>query len=213
VVLWRVPRLAYGVLPVSATILRVSPLAALALFCTAAVHADRTWTSADADALQRKIVLIAANGLAERPEAKRTTVTEREVNAFLQSRVDLPEGVVDPVVTILPDGRLTGSATVDLDVVRAAKPRGTLSPWNLVSGRLPLEVSGVLTTGDGVGAFSVERAMVSGVPVPKSLLHEVVNYYSRSDVQPEGVDIEAPFRLPARIREIQTTQGEAFVVQ
>jgi hypothetical protein len=40
-----------------------------------------------------------------------------------------------------------------------------------------------------------------------------VSYYSRSESQPNGVDFEAPFRLPARIREIQTRQGQALVVQ
>jgi hypothetical protein len=198
---------------VKSTSRRVGPFVTLLVLLSVPLQGDRSWTKADADALQRKLFLIAANGVAARPEARRTTVTEREVNAFLQSRVDLPEGVVDPVVTILPDGVLQGRAVVDLDVVRASQPRGRMSAWNLLSGQLPVEVSGVLATGDGVGAFSLGQATVGGVPVPNALLHEVVSYYSRSEAQPDGVDIEAPFRLPARIREIQTTQGEAFVVQ
>jgi hypothetical protein len=51
------------------------------------------------------------------------------------------------------------------------------------------------------------------VPVPKSVLQELVSYYSKSESQPQGVDFEAPFRLPARIREIRTTLGQALVVQ
>ncbi len=170
---------------------------------------------ADADALQQKLVQIATNGLAATPAAKKTAVTEREVNAFLRSYAQqgLPAGVVDPLVTILPDGRLQGRATVDLDQVRASKDRGMMSPWTLLRGRLPVEAVGVLHTGKGVGAFTLESATIGGVPVPTSVLHELVSYYTRGPQQPDGVNFEAPFRLPAGIREIQTALGQATVVQ
>jgi hypothetical protein len=54
---------------------------------------------------------------------------------------------------------------------------------------------------------------VSGVPVPKPLLQEVVSYYSRSPELPAGIDLEAPFELPARIREIRTQKGQALIIQ
>lgn len=179
------------------------------------IGAASTWSRADADAFQTKLVQIATNGLAEKPSARRVTVLEREVNAYLSvhAKQDLPAGVVDPVIGILPDGRLTGRATVDLDAVRAQKDRGMLSPWTLLRGRVPVEAVGTLRTSKGVGAFTLESATVGGLPVPKTILQELVSYYSRSESQPAGVDIEAPFRLPARIREIQTRQGQALVVQ
>jgi hypothetical protein len=49
--------------------------------------------------------------------------------------------------------------------------------------------------------------------VPKSMLQEVIAYYSRSEASPQGVNFEAPFRLPARIREIRTARGQAVIVQ
>lgn len=179
------------------------------------VSAASTWSRADADAFHSKLVQIATNGLAEQPAAKRTTVLEREVNAYLSvhARSELPAGVVDPVISILPDGRLTGRATVDLDAVRNQKERGMLSPWALLRGTVPVEAIGTLRTSNGVGAFTLESATVGGVPVPKTLLQELVSYYSRSESQPDGVNFEAPFRLPSRIREIQTRQGQALVVQ
>jgi hypothetical protein len=51
------------------------------------------------------------------------------------------------------------------------------------------------------------------VPVPTSLLQDVVSYYSRSTDEPEGVRLDTPFRLPARIRQIEVGQGQAVVVQ
>lgn len=172
-------------------------------------------TRADAAALQQKLIQIANNGLAAKPAPKQTAVTEREVNAYLRAHEQdgLPQGVVDPLVTILPDGRLQGRATVDLDQVRTAKDRGMMSPWTLLRGRLPVEAVGVLRTGKGVGAFTLESATIGGVPVPTSVLHELVAYYTRGPAQPEGVNFEAPFRLPAGIREIHTALGQATVVQ
>lgn len=186
-----------------------------ALLAATTLAAASTGSRADADAFHSKLVQIATNGLAEKPSARRVTVLEREVNAYLSvhGRRDLPAGVVDPLIRILPDGRLNGRATVDLDAVRAQKDRGMLSPWSLVRGTVPVEAIGVLRTGNGVGAFTLESATVGGLPVPKAMLQELVSYYSRSESQPAGVDIEAPFRLPARIREIQTQQGQALVVQ
>ena len=55
--------------------------------------------------------------------------------------------------------------------------------------------------------FTLDSATVGGVPVPKSVLQELVAYYSQSESQPEGLNFEAPFRLPARIREIRTAIG------
>jgi hypothetical protein len=172
-------------------------------------------TRADADALQTKLLQIATNGLAQKPVSRNTPVTEREVNAFLRAHASesLPQGVIDPLVTILADGHLTAHAMVDLDEVRNSKERGTFSPWTILRGRVPVEASGLLRTENGVGAFTLDSATVGGVPVPKSVLQELVAYYSKSESQPDGLNFEAPFRLPARIREIRTTIGQALVVQ
>ena len=79
-------------------------LAAAAATATV-LSAAAAWSRADADALQTKLVQIATNGLAEKPASRQTSVLEREVNAYiaLHARAELPEGVLDPVVTILPD--------------------------------------------------------------------------------------------------------------
>jgi len=62
-------------------------------------------------------------------------------------------------------------------------------------------------------AFTLESATVGGIPVPKSVLQELVSYYSQGPNAKDGVNFEAPFRLPAHIREIHTAMGRATVVQ
>ena len=92
-------------------------------------------------------------------------------------------------------------------------PKYMFGTEELLRGRLPVQAAGVLRTQKGVGAFTLESASVGGLPVPKTVLQELVSYYSRSETNPKGVDFEAPFRLPAKIQEIRTSQGQALVVQ
>jgi hypothetical protein len=195
---------------------RRTALAAMAVMVAVAVRAGGAPpTRADADAMLRKVAVIATNGLAEKPSARRTAVSESELNSFLaiHAKSEIPAGVVDPLVTIDGAGRLTGRAIVDLDLVRQSRKPTGFSVLSLLSGRVPVEAIGVLRTGDGKGQFTLESASASGIPIPKTLLQEVVSYYSRSAESPEGIDLDAPFALPARIREIQTEKGRAIVVQ
>jgi hypothetical protein len=45
------------------------------------------------------------------------------------------------------------------------------------------------------------------------MLQEVLGYYSRTPERPEGVRLDSPFALPAKIRQIEVGQGQAVVVQ
>lgn len=199
----------------TASVRAVAACGLIGVALVASVAANAKWSRADADAFYTKMVQIASHGLAEKRPARRTTLLERELNAYISvhAKSELPAGVLEPIVTILPDGRLTGRATVDLDAVRTSQDRGMLSPWALLRGQLPVEAFGILRTQKGVGAFTLESATVGGLPVPKTILQELVTYYSRSESQPQGINIEAPFRLPANILEIRTAQGQALVVQ
>ncbi len=192
----------------------VLPVALVAVCATAA--AGGAVTRRDAEALKQKVTTI--NAFAEHPakQGRRTVLTESEVNAYLayDAKDQLPKGVVDPVISILGTGRLAGRAVVDLDAVRLQhKSSGVLDPANLLTGKLPITATGVLSTKDGVGRFSLDSATIGGVPIPKMLLQEIVSYYSRSPEKPGGIGLDDPFPLPARIREIQVERGQAIVVQ
>ena len=193
--------------------LLLASLFALAIVATGAADIPRS--RADADQMLRKIAVITTNGLAARPAARRTPITEGELNSFLtiHARSELPPGVLDPVVTIDDAGRLTGRAIVDLDEVKRAQRNEGMSVLALLSGRVPVEASGVLHAAGGKGKFDIETATVNGVPVPKTILQQVVSYYSRTPDNPAGIDLEAPFELPVGIREIITQKGQALIVQ
>ena len=49
--------------------------------------------------------------------------------------------------------------------------------------------------------------------IPKAVLQELLSYYSRTPEKPSGINMDDPFELPARIREIRVQQGTALVIQ
>jgi hypothetical protein len=84
---------------------------------------------------------------------------------------------------------------------------------NYLSGRLPVTVSGRLQAADGLARFELESATVSSVPIPRTLVQELVTYYSRTPQNPRGLNLDDPFPLPSRIRQIDVRRGEAVVIQ
>jgi len=172
----------------------------------------------EADTFMKKVAIINQRAAATRATAavQRTLVSENEVNSWFAYRGQdqIPKGVTQPKVTIIGNGRVMGVATVDLDAVsRQNANGGTFDLWKLVGGRVPVSVTGVLQTKDGRGQFDLQSATLGGVPVPKTLLQELVSYYSRSADHPDGVRLDAPFALPARIQQIEVGAGQAVVVQ
>lgn len=200
----------------TSSVLVCAAVCAIAIASLVAPRADVRASKRDAALLKQKVAAIAAH--AEKPTrvARRTTVTEHEVNAYLlyEAGDQIPVGVVEPSVTILGPGRLSGRAIVDLDAVRKQKaPTSLLDPMNYLMGRLAVTAAGTLKTANGVGRFELESASVGSIPVPKVLLQEIVSYYSRTPENPAGISLDDPFALPARIREIHVEQGQAIIVQ
>lgn len=176
------------------------------------------FSEADADRFAAKLAAIQQLGSQPSGPARAavsTTVSEPEVNAYLRyvAQGQLPAGVVEPAVAALGEGRLAGSATVDLDAVRQSRQRSWFDPMRLLRGRVPVRAVGVLTARDGAARFDLESARVGGVPIPKSVLQELVSYYSRSPGRPDGIGLDAPFELPAGIRHITIASGYAIIVQ
>ena len=196
--------------------MRVPLAGALVALAFTAVDADVRATKRDAELLRQKVAAINAEADKPTKQGRRTTVTEPEVNAYLtyDAGKQIPVGVVEPNVSILGTGRLSGRAVVDLDAVRKQhNPTSILDPMNYLSGRLPVSATGVLTTSQGTGRFQLESAYISSIPIPKLLLQEIVSYYSKTAENPKGINIDDPFALPAKIREIQVERGQAIVIQ
>lgn len=195
----------------------------LAVLVTAALAAASAFaqgrlTKEDADRFQSKLTRIVQFGNAaplRAAQPRATPVSDSEVNSYLRflAKEQIPVGIVDPLLNAVGEGRVTGRAVVDLDAVRKQKQRGWLDPLAYLSGRMPVTAAGRLTTREGKGQFLLESAAISGVNVPKTVLQELVSYYSRTKENPAGIDMDAPFELPSRIKEIRVGAGTSTVVQ
>jgi hypothetical protein len=178
--------------------------------------AEPALTRRSADAFARKLALVEQHGTSRRGGGRVTPVSEHEVNSYLRflAGPQIPAGVRDPAIDILPDGTVTGRALVDLDAVRRTRRDATgLSPLQLLRGQLEVTAAGRLRTANGRARFELQSAEVSGIPVPASVLQQVVTYYSRTPETPGGISISDPFELPARIREIRVEPDRAVIVQ
>lgn len=181
----------------------------------AAVEAA-TMSRQQADVFARKVVEIHGHGLQAKRRAKRTPISETELNSWFTYRAApvMPTGLTQPQITIIGNGRLQAAATIDLDAIGKDKVAGgSIGVWNLLGGKLPLLITGVLHTKEGQGRFELQAAEISGVNVPKPLLQQLLSHYTKSPDKPQGYRLEDPFALPANIRQIDVTQGQAVVVQ
>ena len=193
-------------------LLAIVTLASAAAMAPAAATQSRE----QADAMRAKLVQIVVRGeQCPCPDRRRTEITEAEVNGYLQHHAtgDVPEGVVQPYVTIVGNGRVGGRAIVDLDRVRTSRERGWLDPAAYLTGKLPVTAVGILHTRDGIGRFELQSATVGGLEVPKVVLQELLSYYSRTPDDADGINLDDTFELPASIREIQVGKGVAYVIQ
>jgi hypothetical protein len=176
-----------------------------------------TLSKQQADLFSRKVqqIVVQADRV-QAPGTKRTPVTEGELNSWFaySAKPLLPAGVAEPRITLVGNGKVGGQAIVDLDAIaRRKQSGGTFDVWNLVGGKVPVNVLGTLKTKDGIGSFQLESADVSGLPLPKTFLQELVSYYSRTPTHPQGVKLDDSFDLPASIRQIDVVAGQAVVVQ
>jgi hypothetical protein len=146
----------------------------------------------------------------------RTPFSESELNSWFAYRSGevMPPGVSEPRVTLVGNGKVKAVATVDLEAIAKQRSSGrALDPWSYLGGRLPVTLSGVLRTENGMGRFDLEEAAISGVPVPTSVLADIVSYYTRTAADSEGVRINDDFRLPSQIKQIEMGAGQGVIVQ
>ena len=167
-----------------------------------------------ADTFARKVIQIHEHGTQPKPKAKRTTISETELNSWFTYRGQplFPTGLTGPKLTIVGNGKLMGTVTVDLEAIGKAR-NNSFDLLRLFPGKLPIAITGVLHSQNGQGRFELQSADVSGVPLPTTLVSELVAYYTRTDTHPQGYRLQDPFALPANIKQIQIGQGQAIVVQ
>ena len=189
----------------------------LLLFCAIAgvfVSAADVLTQQLGNAFAKKVVVVQehANKGVKKPLS--TIFTQAETNSYLKYNATdlLPTGMTQPEITLIGQGRLSGKAIIDLDVVRQKNSSGGwFDPTSYLTGKLPVTASGRIITGDGKARFEVDRAEVSGFQIPRSFLAQMVNFFTRTADNPKGSSIDDTFEMPAKIRSI-TVESARFIV-
>jgi hypothetical protein len=202
--------------------MRVSGAGLVVLMAVPIVHAQSAaatagrpvLTRSEAEALDRKF-----EDLSERHRTGRITrgksllVTEGELNSYLNLSLGarMPRGLSGVAVRLEPE-RIHATGVLDLEKVRDKMP--SLSPWSplyWLSGQVPVLLRGRLVNDDGFASIDWEDVRVGNVPVPLSLLHQIVSSTTRSDEYPNGFDIRAPFPLPYSVRQVRIETGRAHL--
>jgi hypothetical protein len=187
----------------------------LLILCTSSSFAVAL-SRQDGDRLQAKIDAMIKNAAASPPRPGEFSIPEKEANSYLVFNLKdkMPKGLANPEITMIGDGALAARVLVDMDEVKQRRQsRSLIDPLNYLSGQVPLNARGILRTREGRGQLHLRSAEIGGVPLPKPLLQELVGFFSRTPQNPNGFDIDAPFDLPSKIREISVKTGESVVIQ
>lgn len=197
---------------------RFRSAAVLTCAVAVAVVSAQAPSQADADSMRAKLAFVGETG-DRLPDATlqpvRTSFTDREANAYLKvyGPAFLPLGLTDPQIEIAGLGRVTTRGLVDLDVVRLSRQRDWLDPLNYLSGLLEFTATGVVTGSSGKGVAVFESATLAGISVPKSIVQELLRYYTTTPEWPNGFDLDMPVELPANIQSVLFEPGRATIIQ
>ncbi len=190
-------------------------LCALVVLSAVTPQAAQDTSRAAAERADKKMQAIMTRAVATpaKAPALKTTFTEEELNAYMRVQPDLPTGLTQPTIQFLDGGRVQSRALVNLDIVRLSEKRGWLDPLAYVTGILEVHLIGVFRGANGQGVYTYESARVGGAPVPKSVLQELLAFYTKTPETPKGILLDTPFELPAGIREVELRRVMATVIQ
>jgi hypothetical protein len=188
----------------------------LLLLAGVAASATDVLTRQHGDAFAKKVVVVQnhANEGVNKPLA--TSFTQVETNSYLKYNATelLPTGLTQPEITMHGQNRVSAKAIVDLDIVRQKQSSGGwFDPTSYLTGKLLVTAAGRVITGDGKGRVELESAEVSGVPIPRTFLNQMVNFFTRTEDNPRGSTVDDVFELPAKIKRIDSEQGRFTVHQ
>lgn len=139
-------------------------------------------------------------------DPKEFEIEEKEANEFLRGDTgrELPEGIESPWVRF-EDGLAIVGATVDLDRFRGSLPDSMM--FQLLTGRVPVEITAHLVGENGIGKLDLERFVLAGIELPASFVASLAQKEGASKILPPGFKLGESFPLPYEIESIRCHLG------
>jgi hypothetical protein len=149
-----------------------------------------------------------------RGEPATLRLNEAELNSYLNLTLapQLPPGISELEVHLQKDV-IEAQGVVDLDKI-PVKPAAATAPWsplNFVGGRVPVFLRGKLTSSGGFGTFEPEAIRLASLPLPVSVLEQIVAQSTKTKENPQGLDILSPFRLPYAAKRVKLQLAKAVL--
>jgi hypothetical protein len=166
----------------------------------------------DSDVLAQTVARIEKRLRAGKPASRQPVVlTEKQLNSYvnLGLAAKIPPALSRLELRLERD-RLGAQGLLDLDRVKSKMPQGA-GLLAFLSGAVPVELRGRLSSDEGRGRIEIEEALVSGISLPPSVLAQIVAQSTRSAKRPQGFDLLAPFPLPYGARRLRLEPGRAVV--
>lgn len=144
-------------------------------------------------------------------DAKEYNIPEEEANRFLREQhlAELPAGVESPWVRF-EDSLAVVGATVDLDQVKGNLPPGGV--LQLLSGKVPVEVTARVVGEAGIGKLVLEKVLLSGVELPVTLVESMAGEAGEIPFLP-GFRLGEAFPLPFGMKTIRCQAGHLMLMQ
>ena len=177
-----------------------------------AAPAGLSWE--ESESLARKIAVFEQRLRVRATHRETITVTQGELNSYLNLSyaAKMPKGVTGVFIRF-DNERIEAQGTVDLEQVGAGPPKekSRFSLMSMLSPAVPVLLRGRLVNQDGFGTLQWEEIRLSSLPLPLGALSSMVAAASKSARYPNGVDIQAPFRLPYSARKVRLEPGKAVL--
>ena len=165
-----------------------------------------------ADSVVRTLRRVSRRVRSGRPASKGAiVVSQGELNSFVNLTLaeQIPPEVSDLEIQLDQD-LLGARAAVNLDLLRTKLPEeGPAAMLAMLSGTVPVELEGRLESAEGLARIELQRVLIGGINLPPALLAQIVTMATRSEAEPEGLDIGAPLALPWTARSIRLEPGRA----
>jgi hypothetical protein len=156
---------------------------------------------------ESKFAQLEANSRQPQPSPEPTTISDAELNAYVnEGGVELPQGVERVNFSSTP-GVVTGTARIDFEKVTAG--RQARSMWMMLfTGIHDVKVVANAKGEGNTGEVHVQSMELDGVDVPRPALEFLVDRYIKPKYG-NSIGLDSRFKLPARID--RATVGKAQV--